>query len=160
MRGGDTAAPCMVRPVALSVTLAAMASMAAVETTAAGTPSTQRRLTGCWSQTSPYSAREIPADRNEWGSRTWCFRPHGVLETWHTACDRGGGCDGWDGQFRYTVRRDRLELHDYAYDEKGNQRPLKRDCLPVFEAGERFVLTDCEMSRDPFVRADDPNRTH
>ena len=36
----------------------------------------------------------------------------------------------------------------------------KRDCLPVLEAGERLVLTDCEMSRDAFVRDNDPKRTH
>jgi hypothetical protein len=159
VESGETGMPRRsLRPISFGVTLAAIATVAAPESAGAGAVSSHRRLAGCWSQTSPYPAREIPADKSEWGSRTWCFRPRGLLETWNIACGKSSGCDGWDGRFRYRVHGAELELQDY--DGQGGRAHIWRKCLPVFENDDRFVLTNCEMSRDAFVRDKDPNRTH
>jgi hypothetical protein len=152
--------PRSLRPISLGVTLAAMVSIAASESASASMGSPQRRLAGCWSQTSPYPARQIPPGKSEWGSRTWCFRPRGLLETWNMTCGKSGSCDGWDGRFHYRSRGAEIELRDYAYDGIGSRALIWRKCLPVFENDDRFVLTNCEMSQDAFVRDKDPNRTH
>jgi hypothetical protein len=143
--------------VASGAVLAALVSI--IDFATAGTTSLQGHLLGCWKQTSPYPAKEIPADKTEWGTRTWCFRPRGVLETSSMACGRSGGCDGWDKEWHYRWRGANLELEDYSYDDRGNNRQrIWRRCLPIFSK-DQFILTDCEMSKDPFVRDKDPNKT-
>jgi hypothetical protein len=132
------------------------ALLSIIDFAAAGTASPRHRVLGCWKQTSPYPATEIPADKNEWGERTWCFRPRGLLETWDMACGRGGGCDGWDGLWHYRWRGPNLELENGNYQDKGPTVWLR--CLPAFRENE-FVLTNCEMSKYPFVRVKDPNKT-
>jgi hypothetical protein len=129
--------------------------LCAIDLATAGAASPRRQLLGCWSQTSPFPARAIPPDRTEWGSRTWCFRPRGRLESWNMACGRDGGCDGWDRRWRYRWRGARLELLDFSYDAQGTQRQIWRRCRPVV-GKDQFVLTNCGLSEDPFVRDSDP----
>jgi hypothetical protein len=136
----------------LAIAFAAIVFGVPVETTAAGRISSPQRLVGCWSQISPYPAREIPADRREWGSRTWCFRPRGLLETFNMACGKNGGCDGWDGRWHYRWRGAKVEIEDFDYDVKGGRTQIQRRCLPVFANDDHFVLANCEMSPDEFVK--------
>ncbi|SHK72476.1 hypothetical protein SAMN05444159_4025 [Bradyrhizobium lablabi] len=52
-----------------------------------------------------------------------------------------------------------MEMEDYAYDDKGRGTRFWRKCLPVFTKDDRFVLANCGMSQDEFVRDTDPNST-
>jgi len=149
---GSTAQRTRVGSTSVLAALGLLSSICVAEAASA-----KRKLFGCWTQTSPYPRDQIPAGL-EWGRRTWCFRARGVLETVNTACGRGrSGCDGWDGQYRYRWRGREIELEGFLYDEKDESRIWRR-CLPVF-SNDRFVLTNCEMSQEPFVRDKDTNRT-
>lgn len=122
------------------------------------------KLLGCWTQTSPYSRDQIPEDKSEWGSRIWCFRARGIIETINTACGKGrdgkkGACDGWDGEYHYRWRGPKVELENFTYDDKGEgEKRIWHRCLPAFSK-DRFVLTGCGFSQEPFVRDKDPHRT-
>jgi hypothetical protein len=120
---------------------------------ATGANVTAFTLLGCWKQTSPFSAKDIPPGK-EWGERTWCFRDGGRLDTWNIAC--GAGCDGWDGQFAYRYHGLMVELQDYEYDEKGNQSEIWQNCRIDPVKNDRFILRDCPQSEHTWIRTEDP----
>src|SRR5260370_39218617 len=118
--------------ISLAVALATIAPGASLELAAASAISSPQRLMGCWGQTSPYRAIQIPADKNEWGTRTWCFRRRGLLETFNMACGRTSGLDGWDGQSHCRWRWSRLELEDCRCAFRCRLTQVMNSCLREF----------------------------
>ena len=108
-------------------------------------------MSGCWTQTSPVPIAQTPPGK-EWGSRTWCFKPHGVMTSFQMACARGG-CDGWDGTWRYQWRRPILSISDVELSDDGKrQTTVWRRCPVRFLAWNRMVLENRHFSSDPWVR--------
>jgi len=59
---------------------------------------------------------EFPQDENGQGSRSWCFKKHGKLETYFMRCGKYKNCDGGDGGWHYRWRKGKLEFNDYQQD--------------------------------------------
>jgi hypothetical protein len=113
--------------------------------------SPRKLLMGCWRQAS-YSAGQIADDDKEWGSRTWCFEPRGKMTSTNFVCSRNGGCDGWDGAWKYRWRGNQLEIRDWAYDENGPDKPVWRRCQLLFTAADQVVLKNCYFSSREWIR--------
>ncbi|MCP3464024.1 MULTISPECIES: hypothetical protein [unclassified Bradyrhizobium] len=131
----------------LTGALALLASSLVVPARAARLP----WISGCWTQTSPWPRAQTPPGK-EWGTRTWCFKRHGVMERFHTACDRGG-CDGWQQDGRYHWRRPIISFSDVDTFDDGKRRasPWRR-CPAKFLAPNRMVLENCYGPSTPWSR--------
>jgi hypothetical protein len=70
----------------------------------------RKLLLGCWKRTSPYPRDQIPPDKREWGTTTWCFEKEG------RACGRSRDCDGWAEEREYRWREDLLEIDAMEFD--------------------------------------------
>lgn len=116
-------------------------------------------LLGCWKRTSPYPRDQIPPDKREWGTTTWCFEKEGRINTTTFACGRSGNCDGWEEEREYRWRENLLEIDAMELDR--NSRAYMtwvwRACRPVFEGRDRMSLQNCAFSPDEWVRAHEAN---
>jgi hypothetical protein len=131
----------------------------ALSVTLVGSPAVAKErkgIYGCWNQTSSTPLAQTPAGQ-EWGSRTWCFKPDGKLTGIQAACSPGGGCDAWDLKFDYRWRPPFLEVPGTEVSDGGQTIvPVLQKCRLHFQRAEQMQLLDCKLPEIPWTRSRGP----
>jgi hypothetical protein len=132
-----------------------LVTILALSVTLVGSPAIAKEgkgLYGCWNQASSTPLAQTPVGQ-EWGSRTWCFKPNGELTGIQAACSPSGGCDAWDLKLDYRWRPPFLSILGTEISKGGTKIvPVLRKCRLCFPSAEQMQLLDCKFPEIPWTR--------
>jgi hypothetical protein len=109
-------------------------------------------LLGCWESKSPYERDQIPADKHEWGTTTWCFEKDGAINIRTFACGRTGGCDGWEEERGYRWRGSAIEILDLEPYARPDPTWIWRACQLMFVTRDLMSFQNCKFSGREWAR--------